>query len=415
MVRKLARFKGFEKLTNVDLALSTFLKELRLERLAPVQLSLSEALERVVAEDVIAANDLPSQNRSAVDGYAVVAHSTFEASQFKPKVLTLTENAKMDMGEAKQIWTGNPLPPNADAVVMLEHTKKVEGKIEVWAPVTPGENVSRRGEDIQKGEVAIRAGTRLKPPHMGLLAALETAYVKVVKKPKVAILCTGNELTKLGQERKPNQIVDSNSWTISGMCLELGAEPLYLGIAKDNVDEIAAKIQEGIVEADAVLTTGGTSVGASDLVPDAVNQLGTPGVIVHGVAMRPGMPTGLAILQHKPVFMLSGNPVAATVGFEVFARPTLLRLTGINSEPRPMLKARLTQRVASSLGSRVFLRVNAYAREGEFFAEPVRVKGSGILTTMTKANGYVVIPENREGLEGGEFVTVHLFGKLGEG
>ncbi len=408
----MSRLKGFEKLTNSDSALSMLLKELELARLASEKTPLSEAFGRVVAKDVFAASDLPSQDRSAVDGYSVKARSTFEASQIKPKLFTLTENVEIKAAEAKQIWTGNPLPFGADAVVMLEHTKKVDKEIEVWVSATPGENVSKRGEDIKKGQVAVKAGTRLKPSHVALLAALERAEVDVVEKPKVAIICTGNELALLGQERIPNQIVDSNSWLLSGMCFEIGAEPLYLGIAKDNVNEIAARIQEGLSKADAVLTTGGTSVGVSDLVPDAVNQLGKPGVIVHGVSMRPGMPTALAILQHKPVFVLSGNPVAAAVGFEVFVRPILLWMMGIDSEPRPMLKAKLTRRVASSLGSRVFLRVNAYEKREEFFAEPVRAKGSGILTTMTKANGYVVIPEDREGLEEGESVTVYLFDKF---
>jgi len=192
----------------------------------------------------------------------------------------------------------------------------------------------------------------------------------------------------------------------------LGAEPLDLGIAKDNLEEIGAKIRGGLKIADVVITTGGTSVGHLDLVPTVVNQIGAPGVIIHGIAMRPGMPTALAILRGKPVFILSGNPVAAMIGFEVFVRPLLLKLLGVDSEPRPMLKARLTRRVASALGRRVFLRVNVFVRDGEFFAEPVRIKGSGTFSTMTKANGYVIIPENREGLEENEPVIVHLFDKI---
>jgi molybdopterin molybdotransferase len=197
------------------------------------------------------------------------------------------------------------------------------------------------------------------------------------------------------------------------MCIELGAEPRELGIVKDELKEITAKIKEGLDGADVIITTGGTSVGYPDLVPAAVNQLGKAGVIVHGVAMRPGMPTALAILKGKPVFILSGNPVAATIGFEVFVRPLLLRLLGIKKENRPAIRARLTRRVAAALGRRVFLRVRVIERNGGFFAEPVRVKGSGVLTTMTKANGYVIIPENREGLEEGESVNVHLFYSIG--
>jgi molybdopterin molybdotransferase len=409
----LARLKGFEKLTNIDEALSILLKKLKPERLESEQISIHTASGRVTAEDFQAKNDLPPFDRSAVDGYAVKAQDTFGASQFNPKTLKLTENEGVREGEARQIWTGNPLPRGADSVIMLEYTKRITEKIEVGITVTPGGNVSKKGEDVQRGEVVIRAGTRLKPHHLGLFAALGATRVDVVKKPKVAILSTGNELVELGHKPKPSQIVETNRLILSSMCQELGAEPLDLGIAKDDLKEISAKIREGLERADVVITTGGTSVGYPDLVPMAVNQIGTPGVIVHGVAMRPGMPTALASLQGKPVFILSGNPVAAMIGFEVFARPLLLKLLGVEREPRSTLKARLTRRVASALGRRVFLRVRVFERNGEFFAEPVRIKGAGVLSTMTKANGYVKIPENREGLEEGESVIVHLFDKIG--
>jgi len=408
----LARLKGFEKLTNIDEAFSTLLKKLKPKRLGSERIPIHVALGRVTAEDIVAEKDLPPYDRSEVDGYAVMAQRTFEASQFSPKILRLTENEEVRENEARQIWTGNPLPKGTDAVVMLEYTKRIQGKIEVGITVTPGGNVSKRGEDVQRGEIAVKAGIRLKPHHMGLLAALGVTHANVVKKPKVAILSTGNELAELGRKAKPNQIVDSNKLIFSGMCQELGAEPLDLGIAKDDLLEISTKIREGLQRADVVITTGGTSVGYPDLVPAAVNQIGAPGVIVHGIAMRPGMPTALAVLQGKPVFILSGNPVAAMMGFEVFARPLILRLLGVESEPRPVLKAKLTRKVASVLGRRVFLRVTVFERNGEFFAEPVRIKGAGVLSTMTKANGYVTIPENREVLEEGESVIVHLFDKI---
>jgi len=407
----LTRLRGFEKLTNIDEAFSTFLKKLKPERFESEQIPIHTASGRVTAEDIQAKNDLPPFDRSAVDGYAVKAQDTFGASQFNPKTLKLTENGVHE-GKARQIWTGTPLPRGADAVVMLEYTKRTRDKIEVGITVTPGGNVSKKGEDVQRGEVAIKVGTRLKPHHLGLLAALGETQVNVAKKPKVAILSTGNELVELGHKPKPNQIVETNRLILSSMCQELGAEPLDLGIAKDDLKEISAKIREGLERADVVITTGGTSVGYPDLVPMSIKQIGTPGVIVHGVAMRPGMPTALAILQGKPVFILSGNPVAAMIGFEVFARPLLLKLLGVEREPRPTLKAILTRRVAAALGRRVFLRVHVFERDGGFFAEPVRIKGAGVLSTMTKANGYVKIPENREGLEEGESVIVHLFDKI---
>jgi len=409
----LTRLEGFKKLTNVDEALPILLKTLKLKRLPATRVSLQSARERVLAEDVVAKTDLPNFDRSAVDGYAIRAEDSFEASQFNPKILTLTENEQVGEEEAKQIWTGNALPKGADAVIMLEHTKLVNGKIEVWKPVTPGENFSKRGEDIRKEEIAIKAGTRLKPHHLGLLAALGETHVNVVKKPKVAILSTGNELIELGQTPKPAQVIEVNRLILSNLCLELGTEPYDLGITKDDADKIADKIREGLKQADVVITTGGTSVGYADLVPIAVNQIGKPGVVVHGIAIRPGMPTALAVLDGKPVLVFSGNPVAAMVGFEVFAKPILLKMLGVEDEPRPALKAKLTRKVSSELGRRVFLRVYTFEREGEFFAEPIRLKGSGILSTMTKANGYMVIPENCEVLEEGEWVLVHLFDKVG--
>jgi molybdopterin molybdotransferase len=200
---------------------------------------------------------------------------------------------------------------------------------------------------------------------------------------------------------------------LSAMCRELGAEPLELGIARDVVDEIAEKIKNGLKQADAAITTGGTSVGGLDLVPDAVNKLGKPGVVVHGVAMRPGMPTALAVVDGKPVMVLSGNPVAAIVGFEVFARPLISKMLGREKEePRATVKAVMTRRISSALGRKTFVRVHVFERNGDVFAEPVSAKGSGAISTMTRGNGFMVVPENREGVAEGELVMIRLFGNV---
>ena len=406
----MARLKGFEKLTNVDDALENFLTQLKPERLCSELVPLHEALGRITADDVRANYDLPLFDRSAVDGYAVKAKDTVGVSAFKPKIFTLTEG-NVHENEAKELWTGNPVPEGADAVVMLEYTKKWVDKIELAASVTPGRNVSKRGEDVKDGNIAVTAGTRLGPHHLGLLGALGVTDVPVVRKPKVAILATGNELVELGNKLEFGKIVETNRLLFSSLCVELGAEPLDLGLAKDDLKQIVPKIKEGLRQADAVITTGGTSVGYPDLVPLAVNKIGKPGIVVHGVAIRPGMPTALAILEGKPVFVLSGNPVAATVGFEAFTRPTLFKLLGVD-EVRPAVEAKLTRSVAGALGRKVFLRVRVFERGGGFFAEPVRVTGSGVITTMTRANGYVIIPENREGIEEDETVKVSLFSTI---
>ena len=409
----MVKLKGFQKLTPTNEALNKWLGALKIKKPDAVNVSLSEALNRVLAEDVISEESLPRFDRSAMDGYALNSENTTGASQFKPVLLQLTQSNVIDSKQAKQVWTGNPIPKGANAVIMIEHTQKSDDAIEVWTQLVPNENVSRIGEDIRKGEVAVKAGMRLNPYHLGLLSALGKTRVKVTKKPAIAILATGNELAELGSEPGENQVFDSNRTMLSAMSRELGAEPLELGIVRDNVEEIPEKIRNGVKLADAVITTGGTSVGGFDLVPDAVNKLGKPGVVVHGVAIRPGMPTALAVVGGKPVLVLSGNPVAAIVGFEVFARPLISKMMGMKKEDlRPTVDAVLIRRVSSALGRKTFVRVKALMKKGQVFAEPVSAKGSGAISTMTRGNGFVVVPENREGVAEGEVVTVRLFGSL---
>lgn len=410
----MARLKGFKKLTSINEALSRFLDRLQPRKLATVQISLKEALGRVTAKNINAIKDLPPYHRSAVDGYALRAIDTVGASPYQPKDLRLVNKELGGERELREIWTGNPLPKGADSVVMLEHTERIGNRIQILVSLTPGANVSRKGEDVKKGDVVVKAGLRLRPHHLGLLAALENREVKVVRKPKVALLATGSELAPLGAPLKPNQIVEVNSIILSELCSELGAESFSLGIARDDEDEIRVRICEGLAEADLIITTGGTSVGVHDLVPRVIEQIEPHALVAHGIAMRPGMPTALAVVKRKPVLVLSGNPVAASVGFEVFARPTILRFLGIKEEGRARLKAKLTRRVAGVLGRRVILRVRVVEKDGDFLAEPIRIKGSSIITTMTKANGYVIIPEDREGLRENEVVMVHLFGTVRE-
>ena len=408
--------RGFQKLTFTYEALQTWFEALQPKKCRETTIPIMDAYFRVLAEDIVAQEDLPRFDKSAVDGYAVRAEDTTGATQQKPLLFRLTEEDTLTdtaHRQAKQIWTGNPIPNGANAVIMLENTKKLETKLEIWTQAAPHDNVSRKGEDIKKGEIAIQAGTRLKPYHLALIGALGNNEVKVIEKPKIAILATGNELAKAGEERNEKQIWESNRVLITGMCCELDTEPLDLGLAKDNIDEIAEAIQLGLKIADAVITTGGTSVGGLDLVPDAVNKVGKPGIIVHGIALRPAMPTALAVLEGKPVMVLSGNPVAAITGFEVFARPLICKLLGLKKEEtRPTVRAKMTRKITTALGRKNYVRVKVTQKNEEYQAEPISAKGSGNLSTMTKANGFVIVPENREGLKEGENVTVHLFGEV---
>jgi molybdenum cofactor synthesis domain-containing protein len=408
--------KGFQKLTFTYEASKLWFDTLQVERCRDISIPITEAYNRVLAEDIIAREDLPRFDRSAMDGYAVRAEDTNGASQQKPLLFRFAEGDELAdpaHREAKQIWTGNPIPKGANAVIILENTQRKETKLEVLSQAAIGDNIIHRGEDIKKGDIAARAGTRLNPYYIALLSALGFTQVKVIEKPKIAILATGNELAQSGEDREEKQIYESNRAMLAAMCCELDAEPLDLGIVSDNIDEISECIELGLKIADAVITTGGTSIGGLDLVPEAVNKVGKPGVIVHGIAMRPAMLTALAAIERKPVMILSGNPVAAITGFEVFARPLICKLLGMKQEEkRPTVKAVLTRRITTTPGRKNYVRVRVFHKNDDLMAEPIVSRGANAISTMTRANGYVIVPENRESLMEGIAVTVHLLGGI---
>jgi molybdopterin molybdotransferase len=407
------KLKGFQTLTSVDEALNKWLQAWPTIKPKQITLPVADANGRILAEDIVATDDLPRFDRSAMDGYAVRYADSLCASQTSPVQLLVIETSEVVFGQAKQVWTGNPIPKGADAVVMLENTNREGNNLEIYSPLTPSINISRHGEDVKKGQIIAKEGTRLNPYHIGLAAALGYTELNVYQKPKVAILATGNEISAVGTKPGEHQIFDSNKITLSAMCQELGAEPINFGVAKDDLDEISEKISHAVKEADALITTGGTSVGGLDLVSDAINRIGKPGVIAHGLALKPAMPTGVAVLNNKPVMMLSGNPVASIIGFEVFGRPAVCRLLGLNQfEEHPTVKAVMARKVSSTLGRRTYVRVLVKLVAGDLIVEPVSAKGPSQMSTMTQSNGYVIIPENREGLKEGETVMVQLFGNI---
>jgi molybdopterin molybdotransferase len=411
----LVKLQGFQKLTLTDQALVAWLNVLQLGKPTEETVPLSQALNRVLAQDLVAQEDLPRFDKSAMDGYAVKAADIAGASQKKPALLQVTEAAEVSSKQARQIWTGNPIPKGADTVIMLENTQKQSSNLEVWSPAPLGSNIIRHGEDTKQGATPVKAQTRLNPYHLGFAAALGYTQLKVAKQPQIAIIATGNEIAEAGAKRAENQIWDSNKTMIAAMCHEMGAQTIDLGIVKDNLEEISQKIQAALKTSDAVITTGGTSVGGMDLVPDAVNKLGKPGVVAHGMALRPAMPTGLGVLEGKPVLILSGNPVAAVIGFEVFGRPLISKMLGLpKTESRPTIKAVLAKKIVSVLGRKTYVRVKVTEQNGGFVAEPVSAKGSGAISTMTLSNGYVVVAENREGIVEGETVTVQMFANVEE-
>ncbi len=412
----MVRLKGFKERKRVEDALSA-LSNVSFKRIEHETVDIKEACGRILAEDVVAKYNVPHFDRSAVDGYAVVAEDTFGASLNNPVMLKIAGEVemgekpiRMGRGEAVRVSTGSALPEGANAVVMLEYTKEVDGFVEIYKPVVPFENVSKEGEDVRKGEVVLKAGEILQPQDIGVLTSLGYTSVKVLKVPKVAIVSTGNELVEVGERIEVGKVVNSNAYMLYCALKRYNCEPLIYGIVRDNFDDLKKALIQALNVSDCVITTGGTSVGKGDLVPEVVKEVGK--IIFHGISIKPGMPTGLGVVDGKPVLMLSGFPVACLIGFELIFPHVLSKLTGVRVVKRrgEVVKAKLKRRIPSKAGVRTFARV--IYKDG--LAEPFMTSGSGILSSMIKANGVVVVPEEKEGFEEGEEVDVILVRDLVE-
>jgi molybdopterin molybdotransferase len=422
-----SRTKIFKETLKLEDALKKLFESFKIPHFLSESVTLIEAKGRVLAKDIKSPINIPLFDKSAMDGYAVIAEDTFGASINNPITLKLigkvkigeTPTIEVRNGTSVFVYTGSKMPQGADTVIMIEYTNEVKrDKIEIYSSVAPGQNISKIGEDVRENELILKRGMKLKFQDLGMLAAMGFSEIEVLKKLKIAILSTGKELVPVEKSGKSSQSrvkdIDINKITISTMCLDMGAEIVDLGIAKDDFKEIRLKIEKGLEIGDLVIVTGGTSVSDADLTVDAINSIGKPGMIVHGISIRPGKPTGLAIVSGKIIVSLSGYPIAAIVGFEALVKPILLRLQEIHEEPIPRVKAKMRQRVASTLGDRDYIRVRVEKSDCGFIATPVRVKGSGILSSMIKANGFLIIPENREGVDEGEETEINLFRPLND-
>ena len=374
---------------------------------------VSEALGRVLAEDVVAPMDVPPFDRSIVDGYAVRAEDTFGTFETNPLRLRFVGEVRVGEkprvsvgpGEAAYVSTGAPLPDGADAVVMLEWTERGDGEVVVYRSVSPWENVMRKGSDIRAGSKPLKAGTVLGPRQLGVLSALGFTEVKVFRRPRVAVLSTGDELAEPGKPLSYGMVYDVNSTTLSTYAEKCGAESLVLGVAGDRPDEIRRMLLRGLETADVVVVSGGASVGVRDYMRDVVKSLGAPGMVVDGVRIKPGKPTMVAVVDGKPVFCLPGHPTSALMTFHVFVAPILRAMAGLPDTAGKTVRARLSKRVISETGRRLFQPVKLL-EDGA--AEPI-FKGSGAVTSPSEADGFVIVPEDVRMLPEGSEVEVHLF------
>jgi molybdopterin molybdotransferase len=412
---------GRENVVDVKTALELLLGNLRIEELRKTPVEIEAALGMVSAEDIISTEDLPSFARSTVDGYTVRAADTFGATETMPVYLNLSSEILMSQkadfrlpqDSASKIPTGGMLPENADAVVMFEHVQIVDKQmIEVLKPVAPGENVIQIGEDVKKGDVVINMGQRIRPQDIGACAGIGVTEIALYNRPLVSIISTGDEIVPAKESPGPGKVRDINSYVISGMVTETGCVPLKKGIFKDEYTVLRDAIEAAMADSEAIVISGGTSVGTKDMVARIINDIGSPGVLFHGVSLKPGKPMIGGAINGVPVFGLPGHPAAVSICFELFIRPVLRRLSGLKERwpqySSRRVRARLSKNISSSQGREEHVRVMLEEREGELWAVPVLGK-SGLITTLVRAEGTIVVPLHINGIETGEIVDVRLF------
>lgn len=393
-----------------------------LPRIAPLPetevVPVAEAFGRVTAEEVTSPMELPAFSRSNMDGFSVRAEDTFGATEGLPAYLKVVgevpmgqaPTVRLNPGEAAKAHTGGMLAEGADAIVIVEHTQAVDATtIEVLRPVAPGENVIQVGEDVRKGQVLLPAGRWLRAQDLGGLAAVGVTAVRVRRRPRVTIVSSGDEVVPPDREPGPGQVRDINTYTISAMVREAGGIPVPLGIAPDREEPLRALAQRAMAEGDLAVFSAGSSVSVRDITAKVIDSLGRPGVLVHGLSIKPGKPTILALVEGKPVVGLPGNPVSAIVIAGLFVLPAIAALLGLRELPRRAeVTAVLGKNVNSIPGREDYVPVRLTTKDGVLMAEPVFGK-SNLIFTLVRADGLVKVPADASGIPAGERVTVRLF------
>jgi molybdopterin molybdotransferase len=391
-----------------------------IEPLGSQTVPIRSAFNKVLARDIESSEDLPGFQRSTVDGYALAARDTFGASEGLPALFSMVGEVRMGeipqfrlkRGECALIPTGGMLPEEADAVAMVEYSQRLEeGVVEITRPVSPLENVIRPDDDVKRGQVILQKGILLRPQDLGILACLGISHVEVFEKPKATIISTGEEIVDISQKPRAGQVRDINSYTLGGLCIKEGVEPIYLGIAGDTFEDLRSHVEKAISQADVVLLSGGSSIGVKDLTLDTFLSFEGVELVAHGISISPGKPTIFVKKGNKTLWGLPGHPVSAMIIFDVFLRYLFNKLKGLSDpdeEGSHFMEAELDRNVESVSGREDYIRVKLSRREGQVIATPILGK-SGLISTMVEADGIVRIDMNTEGLYRGDKVKVRLF------
>jgi molybdopterin molybdotransferase len=407
---------GFKQRTRVDAARERLLSAVEgLSRTETVP--LGDADGRVLAADAVAPRPVPHYARAAMDGFAVRAEDTFGAGDRSPAVLDVADGEAVGPNRAVRVHTGSDLPDGADAVVMVEDVERRGDRIEVFDAAAGGENVAPVGEDVAEGQHLYDAGHRLRPSDLGLLKSVGEDAVAVYERPSVSVIPTGEELVQA--DPGPGEVVETNGQTVAQYVSRWGGEPTYRDVVTDDEDALRAAVREDVAAHDVVVTTGGSSVGERDLLPEVLSELGE--ILVHGVALKPGHPVAFGVVEETPVIALPGYPVAAIVNAVQFLRPALKTVGRLPVRSHPTTEAELGRKIASEPGTRSFVRVELDEAEGvgdgggegaddgdggRPTATPTRASGAGVLSSVALADGWVVVPEGREGYDAGTTVAV---------
>jgi putative molybdopterin biosynthesis protein len=411
----------FLDVVDRDEAQRRFRAALRLAPLGDEEIALEAALGRVLAADVVAVVDVPSFDRSNLDGFAVRAADTYGAREDQPRTLTrsgdviatgVVPQRALDPGTAMSIATGGMLPRGADAIVPVEQATCAGQRVAILKAVTPGFGVTFAGTDIARGETVLRRSELLTSRETGVLAAIGCARVRVWRRPRVAIVSTGDELVSPGQSMRAGLVYDSNAQTLADAVCELGGEPLPMGIVPDDIDQLRRAVLEGLARADVVLLSGGTSKGAGDMSYRVVAELDAPGIVAHGVALKPGKPICLAVQAGKPVVVLPGFPTSAVFTFHEFVAPVICTFAGRPAEAAVARPARVAVRINSQVGRTEYVLVGLVedADSGELVAYPMG-KGSGSVTAFGRADGFIAIDRHEEIVEAGQIMDVRMLAR----